>query len=153
METVWPKKANFFPTRIFFFDKHISIPIHCSICSAICFSISYLNSLILTKWEWNGKGIIPLVEKFLTEKIFNQKLSEALINSVLIIFMINMIIPSNSKMKWNRKKEERLVISGIYINAQNTAYVVSFQAFCFERLKYVQNFRLKHSRIQEISYI
>ena len=40
-----------------------------------------------------------------------------------------------------------------YINARNAAYLISYLAFCFERNKHVQNFSLKHSRTQELSYI
>ena len=40
-----------------------------------------------------------------------------------------------------------------HINARNTAYLISYRAFCFECIKYVQNFSLKHSRTQELSYI
>ena len=49
-------------------------------------------------------------KKLPKEKIFSRQFSVALINSILTIFIITMKIPSNSKMKWNRKKDVRYVI-------------------------------------------
>ena len=46
-----------------------------------------------------------------------------------------------------QKKEERYVIKMHEIN------ILLIIGFCFERLKHVQRFNLKHSRTQELSYI
>ena len=46
-----------------------------------------------------------------------------------------------------QKKEERYVIKMHEIN------IFLIIGFCFERLKHVHRFNLKHSRTQELSYI
>ena len=40
-----------------------------------------------------------------------------------------------------------------HINARNTADLISYVAFRFKRLKYVENLSLKNSRTQELNYI
>ena len=50
-------------------------------------------------------------EEFLTEEKFRRQFSVALINSILLVFIITMKILSNSSMRLKSKKDVRFVIS------------------------------------------
>ena len=58
----------------------------------------------------------------------------------------------NSKQPENEIKQERRC-KVCHINARNAIYLISYLTFCLDYLKHVQNFSLKHSATQELSYI
>ena len=78
-----------------------------------------------------------------------KKFSVALTDSILVIFIIT--IESTKQIKNEMEQKKRCKIC--HINAQNAAHFILYLAFCFERLKHVQNFSLKVSRTQELSCI
>ena len=69
-----------------------------------------------------------------------------MIHLILTISIIT--IENTNQIKNEIKQKKRCKIC--HLNARNTAYLISHLAFCFERLKHVQNLV---SSIQKLSYI
>ena len=73
-----------------------------------------------------------------------------MIDSILTMFII--IIENTKQLK--NEMEQKKGCNICHVNAQNTAYLISYLVvFCFEGLKDVQNFCLKHGKTQKLSYI
>ena len=62
-------------------------------------------------------------QKFSKEKIFERQLSVALINSIFLLFIINMKILRNWKMKQD--------LPYLPYKCADTAYLIPYLAFCF----------------------
>ena len=92
---------------------------------------------------------LDVKQNFLTESIFDRQLLVALINLILLIFIITINILSKNAMKQNNGNKTCHIC---HINARNTAYLIT-STFRFKRLKYIQNVRLKNSGPQKLNYI
>ena len=53
----------------------------------------------------------------------------------------------------NEMEQKEKKCKTFHINTRKTIYFISYLAFCFVYLKHVQNFSLKYSSTQELSYI
>ena len=110
-------------------------------------NIFSLNDEVLTKQNffWLNKNMYSSLDK----KILNIKMYFCNISATIIITM-KILNELKNEIKQNNGNKTWYIC---HINAQNTAYLISYLVFRFEHLKYVQNLSLRIPRTQELNYI
>ena len=85
----------------------------------------------------------------ITENVQTYFVCDPLFDSILLIFIITVKILSKSRMMLNKKKTKK-TCHICYTNAQNAAYLISYLASSFKRIKHVQNGSIENLAILKI---